>query len=325
MITLLGGGIGAARLWCGIARVTDEPLVFVVNTADDIWMHGLRVCPDLDTVLYALSGRQDVRRGWGVADESFRCMSELRSLGSPVWFQLGDRDLATHLFRTGMLRAGTSLSAVTRRLADGMGVPHEVLPMTDDEVTTFVRTGTGETLHYQEFLVRRGARDEVAAVHCRGVGDAAPADGVLRAIRESRLVVVGPSNPVASVGPVLALPGVRPALRATPARVVAVTPVVEGVPIDDEGEATRARSRAALLAACGRRHTAADVAALYQDFCDVFVVDQADAAAVAAIRRTGMRAVTARTLLPRRQDADALARQVLDVAAHADTCPSGHG
>ncbi|MGW1679208.1 2-phospho-L-lactate transferase [Saccharopolyspora sp. NPDC002376] len=319
LITLLGGGIGAARLWCGIAEIAEEPLTFVVNTADDLWLHGLRICPDLDTVLYALSGRQDTERGWGMADETFRCMSELSGLGEQTWFQLGDRDLATHLLRTGLLKAGRTLSEVTARLAVGMGVHHRVLPMTDAEVTTFVRVATGETLHYQEFLVRRGARDAVEAANYRGIDGALPAPGVLEAIAQSRLVVLGPSNPVASICPALALPGVRDALRTTPAQVIAVTPVVSDVPIFDPGEATRARSRAALLAQRGLRHNAAGVAAMYRDICDVFVVDEADAAEASEINEMGIRTVTMPTLVNAPQDGVSLARQVLDVQAGTGT------
>ncbi|MER7010321.1 2-phospho-L-lactate transferase [Saccharopolyspora sp. NPDC000359] len=319
LITLLGGGIGAARLWCGIAEIAEEPLTFVVNTADDLWLHGLRICPDLDTVLYALSGRQDNERGWGVAGETFRCMSELSGLGEQTWFQLGDRDLATHLLRTGMLQAGRTLSEATSRLAAGMGVHHRVLPMTDAEVTTFVRVATGETLHYQEFLVRRGARDVVEAADYRGVADAVPAPGVLEAIERSRLVVLGPSNPVASLGPVLALPGVRDALRTTAAQVVAVTPVVSGVPITDPGEAGRARSRAALLAQRGLRHCAAGVAAMYRDICDLFVVDEADAEEAVEIAAMGIRTATVPTLVSTPQDGVSLARQVLEVQAGRGT------
>ncbi|MEV5539815.1 2-phospho-L-lactate transferase [Saccharopolyspora shandongensis] len=317
LITLLGGGIGAARLWCGIAEIAEEPLTFVVNTADDLWLHGLRICPDLDTVLYALSGRQDTERGWGVADETFRCMSELGGLGEQTWFQLGDRDLATHLLRTGMLKSGRTLSEATSRLAAGMGVHHRVLPMTDAEVTTFVRVATGETMHYQEFLVRRGARDEVAAATYRGIADARPAAGVLEAIERSRLVILGPSNPVASVGPVLALPGVRDALRTTAAQVIAVTPVVSGVPIADPGEAGRARSRAALLAQRGLRHSAAGVASMYRDVCDLFVVDEADAGETVEITEMGIRTATMPTLVNTPQDGVSLARQVLEVSAGA--------
>lgn len=314
MITLIGGGIGAARLWRGIAAITDEPVTVVVNTADDIWMHGLRVCPDIDTVLYALSGRQDTERGWGVADESFRCMAELGGLGEQVWFHLGDRDLATHLLRTGMLREGHTLSEVTRRLAEGMGVPHRVLPMTDAEVATEVRLSTGETLHYQEFLVRRGARDQVAAARYRGMEHAAPADGVLASIQRSRLVVLGPSNPVASLGPVLALPGVKEALCRTRARVVGVTPVVSRVPITDAGEAARARSRAALLHHRGTPHTAAGIAALYRDFCDVFVLDDADAEEAEEIAALGVIAAPTATLVRSPRDGISLAHRVLEVS-----------
>ncbi|HEV8623473.1 MAG TPA: 2-phospho-L-lactate transferase [Acidimicrobiia bacterium] len=308
MIVGLGGGIGASRLWRAIAgAVPAEDLTCVVNTAEDLWDHGLRVCPDLDTVLYALSGRQDVERGWGVAGESFRCMDQLRSLGEDIWFNLGDVDLATHLFRTGRLRMGTSLSAVTGELATALGVRARVMPMTDADVRTVVVTAAGERLPYQEFLVRRGARDAVASFRYEGIEGARPAPGVLEAIAEADLVVIGPSNPVASIGPILEVAGVREALVATRAPVVAVTPVVTGVPVTDPGEAGRARSRAALLRAIGREHRAASVAELYRAVADAFVVDEADADEVDPIAAMGLAVLVAPTLA-----ADVLADRLLD-------------
>jgi LPPG:FO 2-phospho-L-lactate transferase len=298
MITCLGGGIGAARVWTALAAAASPAqLTLVVNTADDVWMHGLRICPDIDTTLYALSGRQDRERGWGVRDETFRCMDTLRSLGEEVWFNLGDRDLATHLLRTGRLRTGASLTEVTAELADRMCLAAAILPMSDTEVQTRVRIEAGGWLHYQEFLVRRGARDRVREVVWAGSEEAEPAPGVLDAIARADLVVLAPSNPVASLLPILGLPGVRKALAATAAPVVAITPVVTGVPIADPGEAMRARSRAGLLAALGRDHTATDVAAHLAGLIDAFVLDPADGNERDAIEATGVDTVVLPTLL----------------------------
>jgi LPPG:FO 2-phospho-L-lactate transferase len=306
----LGGGIGAARLWRALAT-TDVQLSLIVNTADDMWHLGLRICPDLDTVLYALSGRQDTERGWGVRGETWRCMDALRELdvdADDVWFNLGDTDLATHLYRTSALRRGIGLGALTGRLAAVMGVRARVLPMTEAEVATMITTEDGESLHYEQYLVRHGGDVPVRGVEYAGVVDAAPAPGVLEAIDTADVIVLGPSNPVASVLPILALPGVREAMARRRDRVVAVSPIVSGVPVDDDGERRRARSRAALLAARGVQASAAGVAGLYAGVCGRFVVDPADAAECDAVEDHGLVARTAGTLLHR----DAVPGPLLD-------------
>lgn len=294
----IGGGIGASRLWAALAAAVDPArLTLVVNTADDLWLHGLRICPDLDTTLYALSGEQDRDRGWGRHGDTYRCMDALRRLGHPVWFNLGDLDLATHLLRTGLLADGVGLVEVTGRLAAALGVRSRVLPMTEHEVTTRIETAGGATLHYEEFLVRCAAEPPVHRVRYDGMERATPAPGVLPAIAGADLVVLGPSNPVASLAPILGLPGVRDALRAVADRVVAVSPIVSGVPITDPGERRRAASRAALLASVGVPATAAGVAELYRDLCGRYVLDEADAAEIDAIRSMGMEPVAVPTLL----------------------------
>jgi LPPG:FO 2-phospho-L-lactate transferase len=278
MIACLGGGIGAARLWRALVRTGVDDLVVIVNTADDLWRYGLRVCPDLDTVQYWLSDRADTERGWGLRGESFRCMDAMRGLGGAPWFALGDMDLATHLLRTAWLREGAGLGEATERLGAALGVPVRVLPMCEQEVATQVRLANGDWIGYQEFIVHRRADVPVEAVRWVGMGAATPAPGVLAAVHHADLIILGPSNPLASVRPILGVPGVVGALRATAAPVVAVTPVVSGIPIVDAGEASRARSRAALLGARGLRHRAAAVASLYRGIADVFVLDAADAA-----------------------------------------------
>jgi LPPG:FO 2-phospho-L-lactate transferase len=317
MIACLGGGVGAARMWRALAGVVGgHRLAIVVNTADDVWRHGLRVCPDIDTNLYWLSGRADEVRGWGLRGETFRCMEGLRGLGEDAWFALGDGDLATHLLRTEWLRDGVGLAEVTARMAAAMGVEPAVLPMCEQEVRTEVRVGGAGWIGYQDFLVRRRAAGRVLDVRWAGIGAATPAPGVLAAIAAAEVVILGPSNPMASMLPILAVPGIRAALAAAPARVVAVTPVVAGVPIEDPGDAGRARSRAALLAARGVEHRAGAVAGLYRDVAGAFVLDVADAEEAAEVAAHGLEPVVAPTLVHLDASAAAaLAGEILGVAA----------
>lgn len=313
----LGGGIGASRLWRVLApRLAPGELTLVVNTADDIWMHGLRVCPDLDTTLYALSGRQDRARGWGVLDESFRTMDALRGLGHDIWFNLGDLDLATHLFRTELLGDGRGLGEVTARLATAMGLATRVLPMTEDEVTTIVVTTTRGPLHYEEWLVRYGAEPAPVSVEHIGLDKATPAPGVLDAIAAAQIVILAPSNPVASIAPILGVAGVRDAIAAAPAKVVAVSPIVTGIPITDPREARRAASRATLLRSRGLDPTPVGVAGLYADLVDRFVLDTADRALAGEIARAGagVAVAVAPTVVHTGAPADHLLEALLDLS-----------
>jgi LPPG:FO 2-phospho-L-lactate transferase len=300
MIACLGGGIGAARLWRALVRAGyADQLVIVVNTGDDLWRYGLRVCPDLDTVLYTLSERADTERGWGLRGESFRCMEALRALGEDPWFNLGDTDLATHLLRTAWLREGVALAEVTRLLGAAMEVPARVLPMCEQQVGTEVRLQDATWIGYQDFFVRRSAREPLSDARLAGVDAATPAPGVIDAIRDAELVVLGPSNPLASVLTILQVPGVEDAVRAAAAPVVAVTPVVSGIPIDDPGEAARAHSRAALLRTRGLAHTASAVATLYRELADVFVLDATDAGERDEIAALGLEVLVTPTLVHR--------------------------
>jgi LPPG:FO 2-phospho-L-lactate transferase len=317
----LGGGIGASRLWSPLAAATPGGgLTLVVNVADDVWMHGLRACPDIDTVIYALSGRQDPARGWGVSGDSFQCMEALRRLGEDVWFNMGDLDLATHLLRTRLLGEGVGLTDVTSRLAGAMTVPARILPATDDEVRTVIRTASGSEIGYQEFLVQRRAADEVVNVRWDGLEASHAGAHVIDAIHAADLVVLGPSNPVASVLPILGVPGVMEAIQSSGAPVVAVTPIVAAVRITDEGEARRARSRAALLGALGLPHRASSVARLYADLIDTFIVDEADVAEeLEAIGDLGIDVIAARTLLHREGAASGLVPSLLELTRREPT------
>lgn len=311
MITLLGGGTGASRFSKALASsVPEEQITCIVNTSDDLWHYGLRVCPDLDTTLYAHASWSDEQRGWGLKGDSFRTMEQIRRLGELPWFSLGDLDLATHLLRTSWLREGQTLTQIVQRLAEAMQVRLRVLPMTDQEVETHVFTQKG-WLSYQQFLVLHDAQDAVTQICYRGGETAQPGSGVIAAIEQANLVILAPSNPFASIMPILSLPGVRHALLETPAPVLAITPIVSAIPITEPGEAKRARSRATLMAMHGLQHRAADVAGLYKDFVDVFVLDQGDREETEEIEALGMKVVLAPTLFHKTPTATATIERVL--------------
>jgi LPPG:FO 2-phospho-L-lactate transferase len=319
-ITVLSGGVGGARFLTGLKRaVGDRTQITVIgNTADDIWMFGLRICPDLDTVMYTLGDGIDIERGWGRSDESWRAKEELAAYGvEPSWFGLGDRDLATHLVRTQMLSAGFPLSAVTAALCARWQPGVELLPMTDDRVETHVvvddpaAPGGRVAVHFQEYWVRLHApvAHEVTAV---GATDASPAPGVLAAISEADVVIVPPSNPVVSVGTILAIPGIAEALRTTEARVVGVSPIVAGAPV--RGMADR------LLPVIGVDVTAEAVGRHYgwrgsDGLLDGWLVDASDAEAVARLSAEGLVTRAVPLLMTDLAATTEIARATLDLAA----------
>jgi LPPG:FO 2-phospho-L-lactate transferase len=282
-ITVLAGGIGGSRFLQGLARVLPpEEITAVVNTGDDEEFHGLHVSPDPDIITYALAGLVDEERGWGLRDDTFRWLEAMARLGHDTWFQIGDRDLATHVHRTLLLRQGRSLSQTIADIASRLGVRVRLLPMSDDRVRTVVLTDSGR-LAFQEYLVKRGARDAVRAVEYEGAASARPAPGVLEAIARARDVIVAPSNPVASIGPILAIPGLRDALRQASARKVAVSPIVAGrVFTPPTGE---------MMEGLGHEVSPAGVARLYGDFLDALLLDEQDAALAEAVRAAGVEPV----------------------------------
>jgi LPPG:FO 2-phospho-L-lactate transferase len=297
--------VGAGRFLRGLVQVVaPERLTVVANTGDDIRLHGLHVSPDLDTVTYTLGGGAHPEQGWGRADETFHVADELRErYGEPTWFALGDRDLATHLVRNRLLGEGRPLSEATARIAASWRLPFTLLPMTDEAVTTRIRTTDGRDLHFQEWWVGEGAELDVDEVVFDGADDAAPAPGVLGAIAAADAVVLCPSNPVVSIGPILAVPGIRAALRHVP--VVGVSPIVGGAVV--RGMADR------LLAAEGAAVTALAVAARYTDFLDAWLVDRADAALVGDIDALGVRCAATDTIMADAAIAAAVARAALDL------------
>lgn len=302
-ITALAGGTGAAKLLRGLARVLDaRDLTVIVNTGDDAEIWGLHVSPDLDTVCYTLAGVIDERKGWGLVDETFHALDQIARFGEPVWFNLGDRDLATHLHRTRLLREGGTLTEVTRAIAQALHVTATVLPMSDQAVRTRI-LGPDGWLAFQEYFVREKAQVEVRAVNYAGAPSARPAPGVLDALQTADAVLVCPSNPITSIGPILAVPGVVEGLRATEAAVVAVSPIVGGDAVS--GPAGR------LMAGAGLPVSATGVARAYGGWLDVLVFDERDRALAAEIQAAGAAAVSAPTMMSSREAEVTLARHVL--------------
>jgi LPPG:FO 2-phospho-L-lactate transferase len=304
MITAVSGGVGAARLLRGMARVVPSgTITAVVNTGDDVVLHGLHISPDLDTVMYTLGGLNDDERGWGLAGETWCAMAALERLGGESWFRLGDRDLATHLFRTQRLAQGDTLSEVTAQLVRALGVDVRLLPMTDDPVRTRVTLRDGPEISFQEYFVRHRHDVAVSSVRFDGAADAEPAPGVLDALLGAEVVVVCPSNPVVSIAPVLAVPGIEVALTKQRERVVAVSPIVAGAAL--KGPADR------LLVELGHRSSVVGVAELYAPFSGTLVIDEADAALAGEVESTGMRCVVASTVMHTADHAAELSRVVL--------------
>ena len=304
-VAALAGGIGAGKFLRGLVRaVPPEDVTIIVNTGDDIVMHGLHVSPDLDSVTYWLGDAFDRDRGWGRRDETFRATQELRRFDPEMaWFNLGDLDLATHLFRSSLLREGATLSEATARVAGRFGVKARLLPMSDDPVTTritVVAEGQELDLHFQEYWVRRGARDEVKDVRYEGAEAARPAPGVLEAVREADVIVVCPSNPVASIGPILAVPGIRDALASRATDVVGISGIVGGAPL--AGMADR------LMPVAGVEVTAAGAAECYRGMLGAWVLDEVDRGLGVRIRSTGVRVGVTDTIMTDDARAESLAR-----------------
>ena len=313
-VAALAGGIGAGKFLRGLARVVPgSDLTVIVNVADDIVVHGLHVSPDPDSVTYWLGDVFDRERGWGRRSESFRATEELRRIDpEAAWFGLGDLDLATHLFRTGRLAAGTRLSAVTASIARRFGVEARVLPATDDRVETRIEcvdqlTGERLDLHFQEYWVRRGARDAVKEIRYDGAPGAAPAPGVLDSIAEADVVVVCPSNPVVSIGPILAIPGVHDAVAARRTVAVGISGIVGGAPVS--GMADK------LMPAAGIEITAAGVAQHYRDLLCAWLLDDVDRDLVARVESLGIRCGSTDTIMLDDDRAEAVARAALALLA----------
>jgi len=302
-VAVLAGGVGAAKFLQGLAKIASlEDLSCVVNTGDDMVLHGLHISPDLDIITYTLAGIVDEEKGWGVHQDSFNFLESLRNLGSDEWFTLGDKDLATHVYRTELLRSGLSLSEVTAILCQRLGVRSRILPMTNDKFETWIGTDAG-WMHFEEYYVRRGCRDEVTGVQFRGTDNARPGPEVLEALRDADLVIVAPSNPIVSIGTILAVPGIREELRRRDKPVVAISPIVAGSPL--KGPADK------LMSHYGVRVSPKGVAKLYEDFLDRLILDNADKELIGDIASMGIEAVATNTIMKTIEDRIRLAEFTL--------------
>ena len=301
-VVALAGGVGAARFLDGLTRVLDAERIYIVgNTADDAEIHGLHISPDLDTVTYTLAGLANPQHGWGIRGDSFRTLEALGRLGADTWFQLGDLDLATHLYRTERLRKGATLAEVTREITRALKVRSMLVPMSNERVRTRICTPSAE-LEFQTYFVKRRARDRVTGMRFEGASEAEPAPGLLDAIAAAEAIILCPSNPFISIGPILAIPGIREALRGRRAKVAAISPIVGGRAI--KGPAAK------MMKSMQLRSSAVEVAKLYADFCGVFILDEVDRKQAAQVQALGMQPVVTNTIMKGLRERKALAKAV---------------
>ena len=306
MICVLTGGTGGAKFIDGLRQVMPpEEITIIVNTGDDLLWWGLYVSPDIDSITYVLSGLLSRERGWGVKGDTFLCLQAMGQLGEPTWFHTGDRDLAIHLLRSRLLAEGKTLSEATATICEKLGVKARIIPMSDSRVETRVDTPSGE-LSFEEYFVRRWFQDPVSSVRFAGATDAEPTPGVIEAITAADAIIIAPSNPITSIGPILAVPGICEALRSVH-RVIAVSPII--------GNAAVAGPAGILMTAQGLPCSIAGVAKAYEDFLDLLICDSRDARAAEELRKSGLRVQCAQTLMRSSDDRAALARTVLSFAA----------
>jgi len=305
-VIALAGGVGASKLLLGLYEVMDpRDLTIIVNTGDDIVLHGLKISPDLDIVTYTLAGIVDLAKGWGFRGETFHALKRLAHFGRANWFHLGDRDLATHIHRTAMLAEGKSLSQAAESIRTALGVKSCILPMSDDPVPTIIDSNEGP-LHFQEYLVKHRTEPVVHGIRFAGVESTHPAPGVLEAIASADRIIVCPSNPLISIGPILAVPHVRDQLRAHKEKVFAVCPIVGGKSLKGPSDK--------MLAQLGHQSTALGVAKLYADFTGTFVIDSADKAQASPIAAFGMKVAILPTVMKTRTQKRKLARALLSLS-----------
>jgi LPPG:FO 2-phospho-L-lactate transferase len=304
-ITALAGGVGASKLLLGLYEVMNPTdLTIIVNTGDDILLHGLKISPDLDIVTYTLAGVVDQKKGWGLRNETFHALKHLAAYGRPNWFNLGDRDLATHIHRTALLAEGKTLTQTADSIRQALGVKSRILPMSNDPIPTMIDSNEGE-LHFQEYLVKRRAEPVVKGIRFVGAESASPAPGVLEALREADRILICPSNPLISIGPILAVPQVRDELRAQKQKVIAVCPIVAGKSLKGPSDK--------MLSQLGHSPTALGVAKLYDDFTATFIIDPADKSQAPAIAALGMKVAVLPTVMETRAQKRKLAHTLISL------------
>jgi LPPG:FO 2-phospho-L-lactate transferase len=304
-ITALAGGVGASKLLLGLyEEMNPADLTIIVNTGDDIVLHGLKISPDLDIVTYTLAGVVDSKKGWGLRAETFHALNHLAAFGRPNWFNLGDRDLATHIHRTAMLNEGKTLSQAADSIRIALGLKSRILPMSDSPIPTIIDSNEGP-LHFQEYLVKRCTEPVVKGIRFADVESAQPAPGVLEAIRDADRILICPSNPLISIGPILAVPQVRDELRAHREKIFAVCPIVGGKSLKGPSDK--------MLAQLGHEPTAFGVAKLYADFTGTFVIDPADKSQSSTINALGMKVVILPTIMKTRPQKRRLARTIVNL------------
>jgi len=306
MIVALAGGVGAAKFLRGLVEViTPDTLTIISNTGDDIELHGLHISPDIDIVAYTLSGLVDEERGWGICGDTFDCLAMLRRYGEATWFNLGDRDLATHIVRTQRRRGGQSLTDITASFCQALGLSVRILPMCDQPVPSLIRTPAG-LFHFQEYLVQRGGHEEVQEVIYHGVEQSQPAPGVCETLAQAEAILLCPSNPVISIGTILAVPGIRQAIQASPAPVVAVSPIIQGATL--KGPADK------MLRGLGLEVSAYGVAQYYDGLLHGLVIDVLDSALRPRLEHLGLHVEVTNTIMRTLADKQALARTTLALA-----------
>jgi LPPG:FO 2-phospho-L-lactate transferase len=302
-ITCLAGGVGAARFLQGLIRVLpEEQLTVIVNTGDDINLFGLHISPDIDIVTYTLANIVDEKKGWGLAGDTFHCLEILKGYGYDTWFNLGDRDLATHIDRTDMLERGFTLSEITSKHCSDLGLKIKIIPMSNDKFETHIETEK-DTIHFQKYFVHRGAVENVRGVYFEGAKEAEPAPKVIESILNSQAIIVCPSNPIVSIGSILNVNGVREALRQTNAKIGAISPIVGGLPI--KGPADK------LMKGLNLEVSATGVAKIYNDFLDVMIIDTVDEAEAEQIEALGLKVVITNTIMKSIEDKVHLAKTTL--------------
>ncbi|HTN69895.1 MAG TPA: 2-phospho-L-lactate transferase [Methylomirabilota bacterium] len=306
MLAVFTGGTGGAKLIQGLSHEVDPAhLTIVCNTADDFVHHGLNISPDLDTIMYTLAGMSDSSKGWGIQGDTFTVLARLEEIGAETWFKIGDHDLATHIMRTQLLREGIPLSEITDKLRTRLAVKATILPMTDDLVETRVETPLGQ-ISFQEYFVKHRWQPEVKKIFYAAVDYSKPAPGVIEAIRNASRIIICPSNPVTSIGPILAVPGIRDAIKKATASVIGVSPIIADSAIS--GPAHK------MMAAQGWETSAAGVAKAYVDFLDTFVIDSSDEKLRGRIQGLGIKVAATSIRMDSNADKERLAREVLALA-----------